>query len=529
MQAHVAAAPTRIMAAAGPPPTTEALEEEDQRRISDGAQGAMEQNEKPEFVGAKEAHEVGPQELAVADKAWPKTGEVETCRQWAKGWCMRANACRYAHPQPSVPQGVPHDLLLILQAMARVGALSLSRSQSLSRSHGRMMREVVAKAQGGGLPAVGYAVECEGLTKWAVALPCVMAALLTPFPVVLWRDMVAVQEANLGLVCTWHTHPAGMDPREWQAKAVMTYLSWSLPTTPGTWAQWWDRALHWARDGSAVAACPDLPREPVSVQPWTVSLHLPTVAARLAATDPGVFLLGDREGPGLRLGRGLEVRTARIPSPVERDIVEGLQFTRADKAGMWTAIHRQLPDAWPQAFRPPGHERRVGVQWRVWAANSPCPPVVVLPRRTSHPSWETVAVLWGWVAVRGTGGHVFTAPRGTVIETDGGMALQLTAEPLTTHVVVDVLQWGADRPQPWRDPIARAVWGDLPILRAAVWSGGGGRHLWAHSPGCGTAETPLPCRLRCVAPWKACTPSPCTTSWWPRTMGWSSRTTWSRW
>ena len=34
-------------------------------------------------------------------------------------------------------------------------------------------------------------------------------------------------------MCTWHTHPAGMDPREWQAKAVMTYLSWSLPAAPG--------------------------------------------------------------------------------------------------------------------------------------------------------------------------------------------------------------------------------------------------------------------------------------------------------
>ena len=454
MQALVTAAMTRIAASAGPPPTTEALEEEDQRGRSDEAQGAMEQDEEPEFVGAKDAHEVGQQELGVADKAGPKTGEVETCRHWAKGWCMRADACRYAHPQPPVPQGVPQDLLLILQAMARVGPLSLDRSQSLSRSHGTLLREVVAKAQGGGLPAVGYVVECGGLTEWAVALPCGMAALLTPFPVVLWRDMVTVQQANLGWVCTWHTHPAGMDPREWQAKAAMTYLSWLLPTAPGTRAQRWDRALHWARDGSAVAACPDPPREPVSVQPWTVSLHLPTVTARLAAADPEVLLLGDREGPGLRLGRGLEVRTARLPSPVERDILEGLQFTRADGADMWTAVHRQLPDAWPQAFRPPGHERLVGVEWRVWAANSPCPPVVVLPRRTSHPS---VAVLWGWVAVRGTGGHVYIAPRGTVIETDGGMALQLTAEPLTTHVVVTVLQWGADRPQPWRDPVARAV------------------------------------------------------------------------
>ena len=35
-----------------------------------------------------------------------------------------------------------------------------------------------------------------------VALPRGMLALLTPFPVVPWRDMVAVQEANLGWVCT---------------------------------------------------------------------------------------------------------------------------------------------------------------------------------------------------------------------------------------------------------------------------------------------------------------------------------------
>ena len=36
--------------------------------------------------------------LGVANKAGPKTGEVETCRHWAKGWCMRADACRYANP-----------------------------------------------------------------------------------------------------------------------------------------------------------------------------------------------------------------------------------------------------------------------------------------------------------------------------------------------------------------------------------------------------------------------------------------------
>ena len=66
---------------------------------------------------------------------------------------------------------------------------------------------------------------CEGRIDWAGALPCGMAALLSPFPVVPRSDMVVIQEATLGWVCTWHTHPAGMDPREWQAKAVVTYLS----------------------------------------------------------------------------------------------------------------------------------------------------------------------------------------------------------------------------------------------------------------------------------------------------------------
>ena len=51
------------------------------------------------------------------------------------------------------------------------------------------------------------------------------------------------------------------------------------------------------------------------------------------------------------------------------------------------------------------------------------------------------------MAVRWADGHVFTAPRGTVIDTDGGTALQLTAEPLTTHAVVAILQWGANKPQ----------------------------------------------------------------------------------
>ena len=35
----------------------------------------------------------------------------------------------------------------------------------------------------------------------------------------------------------------------------------------------------------------------------------------------------------------------------------------------------------------PSHERLVGVEWRVRAANSPCPPVVVLLKKSGpHPS-----------------------------------------------------------------------------------------------------------------------------------------------
>ena len=138
----------------------------------------------------------------------------------------------------------------------------------------------------------------------------------------------------------WHTHPAGMDPQRWQARAVVNYLSWSLPTARVTWTQWWDRALSWAWDGSAVAACPDLPCGSVTTQPWSVSLHLPMVAARLAVVDPEIRLLEDEDGPGLRLEQGMEVRSVCLPNPVTRDILEGLHFTRGGGADVWVAVHR---------------------------------------------------------------------------------------------------------------------------------------------------------------------------------------------
>ena len=123
-----------------------------------------------------------------------------------------------------------------------------------------------------------------------------------------------------------------------------------------------------------MAACADLPRDPVSVQPWTVSLHLPTVATRLAATDPEVLLLGDREGPGFRLGRGLEVRTARLPSPADRDILEGLQFTRADGADV-----RPPSIASSQTHGPRCSGPLVTSVW--WEWNGACGPPTARARR----------------------------------------------------------------------------------------------------------------------------------------------------
>ena len=153
--------------------------------------------------------------------------------------------------------------------------------------------------------------------------------------------------------------------------------------------------------------------------------------------DPDIRLLKDEDGLGFRLGHGMEVRSVGLPDPVAREILEGLQLTRGDGAGVWTAVHRQLPQVRHKYFRPLGHERLVGMERRMWAANSPCPPVVVWPKKSGpSPNLETVVVLWGWVTVRGFGGHVFTALHGTVVKTDGRVALQLTAEPLTTHVLV---------------------------------------------------------------------------------------------
>ena len=136
-----------------------------------------------------------------------------------------------------------------------------------------------------------------------------------------------------------------------------------------------------------MAACTDLPRKPVTVQPCTMSLHLPTVAAWLAVVDPEVRPLEGK--PGFRLTQGMEVKSVRLPIPMTQSLVEGLCFTRGDGADLCTAVHRRLPSS---SRRPPGYDL-VGVEWRLWGANSPCPPVVMWPRRSGpspvrRPLWS---------------------------------------------------------------------------------------------------------------------------------------------
>ena len=120
-----------------------------------------------------------------------------------------------------------------------------------------------------------------------------------------------------------------------------------------------------------MAACSDLAREPVAVQPWTMCLHLATVAARLVAVDPEIPSL--EEEPEFQLGPGMKVRSVCLPSPMTLGLLEDLGCTRVDGAEVWT------PGSWDASLRPPGYDRLVGVEW--WVANGPCPPQWRRPRR----------------------------------------------------------------------------------------------------------------------------------------------------
>ena len=160
VEAHVGVALARIMAAAGDPPAATGAGEEE--RGEEGPQRAEDMvpmdDDEVECTGSQAAPSVRPEAAEVAERAQPKAGGMDTCRHWGKGLCMRADACRFAHPQPPVPSGVHHDLPLLLETIARVGAIRLSRS---SRQE-ELLRDVMEAAQSGGLPAVGYAFAHAG-------------------------------------------------------------------------------------------------------------------------------------------------------------------------------------------------------------------------------------------------------------------------------------------------------------------------------------------------------------------------------
>ena len=81
----------------------------------------------------------------------------------------------------------------------------------------------------------------------------------------------------------------------------------------------------------------------------------------------------------------------------------------------------------------------------LWAVGSERPnlPTMITAQRTSSDTYsETIVVLRGWVAVHDLGGHVFVAPDGTSLLSKGRTALQFTAEPLMSHVLVRSLNEG---------------------------------------------------------------------------------------
>ena len=88
----------------------------------------------------------------------------------------------------------------------RVGVLRFSRSDRPDD----LLRDVVEAAQGGRLPAVGYAFNHAGRGVWTVVLRFRTAALLNPSPVVLWRNMVSAARSD-SAVGVHVAHPfAGM-------------------------------------------------------------------------------------------------------------------------------------------------------------------------------------------------------------------------------------------------------------------------------------------------------------------------------
>ena len=72
-------------------------------------------------------------------------------------------------------------------------------------------------------------------------------------------------------------------------------------------------------------ACLRLPRELVAIQPRTLSLHLPTVGARLAVVDAEV-----RDRPGYRVAPGLEATMVWLLDPLTLGLLDGLHRSRGD-------------------------------------------------------------------------------------------------------------------------------------------------------------------------------------------------------
>ena len=92
-----------------PPAATSPGEEKRGREGPQRAEDVVPMDDEVECRGGQEAPSVRPRATEGAERAQPKAVGVDTGQQWAKGWRLRADVCRFAHPQPPVPSRVHQD------------------------------------------------------------------------------------------------------------------------------------------------------------------------------------------------------------------------------------------------------------------------------------------------------------------------------------------------------------------------------------------------------------------------------------
>ena len=128
---------------------------------------------------------------------------------------------------------------------------------------------------------------------------------------------------------------------------------------------------------------------------------------------------------------GPGTRNLRRPTAEAHYNGPSLCFTQCDGVEVWRVVRRGLPVSGDVSPQPAGCGRLLGGcpvealgDKRPHAAR--CGHGAQATTPVGRPSWFST------VLVCGVGGHAFTAPLGTAVDSDACVALHLTVEPLTT-------------------------------------------------------------------------------------------------